>query len=44
MIFPVGVGFRSLGPTGVEGLTMVSGNPFSRKDSAARSARNLLFL
>ena len=45
MIRPVGVGRRSRGPIGVEGLTMTAGSPASATSrSTSRSASVLLRL
>ncbi len=41
IIWPVGVGFTSHGPSGAEGLTMTIGAPRPAHSSATRSARNL---
>ena len=41
---PVGVGFTSSSPTGVDGFTITTGSPFAAQLSATRSASNLLFL
>ena len=39
-ICPVGVGFTSPGPIGVDGLTMTTGNPLRAASRTTSSARN----
>src|SRR5208283_1335373 len=41
IVFPVGVGFLSWGPMGVEGYTMTAGTPLSMNECTSFSARNL---
>ena len=41
IIWPVGVGFTSQGPTGAEGLTMTTGAPRAATSRATSSATNL---
>src|SRR5208283_5323349 len=41
IVFPVGVGFLSCGPIGVEGYTMTAGTPLPMNESTSFSAINL---
>src|SRR5271157_4942731 len=40
MVFPVGVGFLSMGPIGVEGHTITAGTPLPMNERTSHSARN----
>ena len=40
IIWPVGVGFTSHGPTGADGFTMTTGAPRAANSRATSSARN----